>query len=97
MRRIAVLVAVMIGLLAAPAASQAAWYWSENAAEATLESDYAGIDTAYCYGSGHSIRTRSGLRAYRRFRCLTDMADGSKDSGRFHVRGKYAYRFYWDD
>lgn len=96
MRRIAILVlAAATIVLAAPAVADAAWYWSENGAEATLEADYDGIATAYCYGRGYWIRLDNGLRGYRKFRCYTEMTDGSDDTGRFFVRGRWRYSFYW--
>jgi hypothetical protein len=82
--------------LAAPSAAPAAWYWSETLAESALETDYAGINLAYCFGRGDWTRLDSGLRGYRRFRCSAQLVDGSTDTGRFFVRGRSRYDFYWD-
>lgn len=88
-------VATAIVLAVAATEAEAAWYWSEDAAEAALVADYEGIYAAYCYGRGRWVRTPSGLKGYRRMRCYTEMTDGTEDTGRFHVRGKYRYSFYW--
>lgn len=95
MRKIVVAVIASCAALAAPASADAAWFWSEGAAEDTLVSDYDGIAAAYCYGRGTWTRTRSGLKGYRKFRCYTDMTDGTSDTGRFVVRGQFRYSFYW--
>jgi len=96
--RVKIALAVIVGafaLAATSASADAAWYWSEGEAEDALVTDYDGIYRAYCYGRGRWLRTESGLKGFRHFRCYTDMVDGSEDTGRFHVRGKWRYSFYW--
>ena len=95
-KAVTALITAICLVAAAPAAAHSTWwYWSEPAAESALEDRFAGVYSAYCYGTGKSKRVRNGLRAYKHFDCNTEMADGSDEWGRFHVKGENRFRFFW--
>jgi hypothetical protein len=100
MRRPLVLSALCAAFLAAPHAAQAhgtTWYWTRSLSESNLQDRYSGIISATCLGIGASSRTRSGKLGYKHFDCYVEFDDGDTGSGKFHVTGRYNFRFYWRD